>query len=146
MPGSSRAFSRVPVPAKLMASNDAEADRVEKPDRKVKELAEPDLLYRVALNFAINERRHHNRTLTAAEIEETLDVDAAMPALGTVEQRQIQILSEIIDELPMDQRSFLRAALLERLSHRALAKRFKTKVEIIATGLERSLEHVLRRL
>ncbi len=129
-----------------MASNSAEADRIGKPDPKVKEPAEPDILYRVALNFAINERRHHARVLTAAEIEETLNVDGATPALGKVEQGQIQILSEIIDELPMDQRSFLLAAQLEQLSHRALAKRFKTKVEIIAAGLERSLEQVLRRL
>ncbi len=146
MSGSDRAVPQVPGLAKLMASVDAHTERIESPDGEPKDPARPDFLYRIALNFAVQERRTRARILTAAEIDEALCVDDIQPDCEQAQERQIPILAELISELPVGQRSILRAALLERLSHQNLAKRYKTNAEIIAQELQRSLAYVLGRL
>jgi RNA polymerase sigma-70 factor (ECF subfamily) len=101
-----------------------------------------DDLLRIAVNIAAERRRAGSRKLNKQEIDDLLEMTEE-PAKADFELQDLELA---LDELPQFTRAVFKAALLDKVSHRDIAKRFGTSERTIDAEVQKALEHGLRRL
>lgn len=107
-----------------------------------------DYLFRIALNIAADRRRAEARKLTVGEIDALLDVadDAPDPARAAEARSDLRVLEQALSELPERRRAIFKAALLDEIPRREIAKKFGVSVRTVDFEIQRALEHGTRRL
>lgn len=107
-----------------------------------------DYLFRIALNIAADRRRAEARKLTTSELDELLQIaDEAPDPERVVEARsELKALERAIAELPERRRAIFKAALLDNIPRRDIAKTFGVSVRTVDFEIQRALEHGMRHL
>lgn len=105
-------------------------------------------LFQIALNVARNRLASERRNTPAAQIDDILDVqDEAADTASIVESRsELQLVEELIQELPSRQREILVAARLDGLPRDAIAKRLGISLSLVEKELRMAHEYCLARL
>lgn len=107
-----------------------------------------DYLFRIALNIAADRRRAEARKLTSGEVDALLDIadDAPDPARTAEARSDLRLLEQVLTELPVRRRAIFKAALLEEIPRREIAKKFGVSVRTVDFEIQRALEHGTRRM
>lgn len=107
-----------------------------------------DYLFRVALNIAADRRRAEARKLTVDEVDALLNVadDAPDPARAAEARSELRLLEQVLTELPERRRAIFKAALLDEIPRREIAKEHSVSVRTVDFEIQRALEYGTRRL
>jgi RNA polymerase sigma factor (sigma-70 family) len=107
-----------------------------------------DYLFRIALNIAADQRRAQARKLTDGEVDALLNIadEAPDPARVVEARSELAALAQALEELPERRRAIFKAALLDSIPRRDIAKRFGVSVRTIDFEIQRALEHGQRRI
>jgi RNA polymerase sigma-70 factor, ECF subfamily len=104
-------------------------------------------LFRTAFNIALNQMRADRRRLSAAEVDDLLQIaDESPDALQVFEGRaEISRLSKIIAKLPERQRAILLASRVEGVPRQQIAERFGISVGMVDKELQQAQEYCATR-
>ncbi len=105
-------------------------------------------LFRIATNIAVDRQRTDARRLLATEIEALLDLpdDTPDPARIVEARSELEALERALAEMPERRRAIFKAALLDKVPRREIAKRFGVSIRTVDTEIQRALEYGARRL
>lgn len=105
-------------------------------------------LFRMAFNAAIDRRRAESRRLSAAEVEDLLELADAGPgpAEATEVRSDLEALARAMEELPERRRNILLAARVEGLTQPEVARRFGISLRLVELELQRAQEYCAARL
>ena len=106
------------------------------------------LLYRIALNVAMDGYRADARWLRRAELEALLHAqeDPLTPERIVLARSEISTLEAALSEMPERRRAIFTAALLEDLPYRTIAARFGISVRAVEREVRRALDQTGERL
>lgn len=106
------------------------------------------LLYRIALNVAMDSYRADARWLRRAELQALTHVqeDRLTPERIVMARSEIAMLEAALTEMPARRRAIFTAALVEDLPYRTIASRFGVSVRHVEREVRRALDHAGARL
>jgi RNA polymerase sigma-70 factor, ECF subfamily len=106
------------------------------------------LLYRIALNVAMDGYRADARWLRRAELQALTQVeeDRLTPERIVLARSEIAMLEAALTEMPARRRAIFTAALVEDLPYRTIAARFGVSVRLVEREVRRALDHAGERL
>ncbi|MEW6644688.1 MAG: sigma-70 family RNA polymerase sigma factor [Pseudomonadota bacterium] len=109
---------------------------------------EDAFLFRIAFNIARDHLRADRRRLTTSEVDVLLNIaDEAPDAMRAIEARSdIEMLKDIMADLPARQREILLAARLDGLSRNEIAARFAISVRLVQRELQAAQDYCAARL
>ncbi len=105
-------------------------------------------LFRIAINIAVDRRRTDARRLSTLEIDALLDFpdDSPDPARIVEARSELEALGRALAEMPERRRAIFKAALLDHVPRREIAKRLGVSIRTVDIEIQRALEHGARRL
>jgi RNA polymerase sigma-70 factor, ECF subfamily len=106
------------------------------------------LLYRIALNVAMDGYRSDARWLRRAELETLTHVEENQltPERIVLARSEIAMLELALTEMPPQRRAIFTAALIDDLPYRTIAARFGVSVRQVEREVRRALDHAEVRL
>jgi RNA polymerase sigma-70 factor (ECF subfamily) len=106
------------------------------------------LLYRMALNVAMDGYRADARWLRRAELEalQREGEDQLTPERIATARSEITLLEAALAEMPARRREIFMAALIEDIPYRVIAARFGVSVRLIEREVQRALGHAGERV
>lgn len=104
-------------------------------------------LFRMALNAARDRLMSDRRYLTSVQIDNLFDLadEAADPAHVAEARSELQLVEQLIAELPPRQREILVAARLDGLPRREIAERLGISLSLVEKELKQAHEYCLTR-
>jgi RNA polymerase sigma-70 factor, ECF subfamily len=109
----------------------------------------PDgLLYRIALNVAMDGYRADARWLRRAELEALTrgEEDQLTPERIVLARSEIAMLEGALAEMPERRRAIFTAALVEDVPYRTIATRFGVSIRLVEREVRKALDHAGERL
>jgi RNA polymerase sigma-70 factor (ECF subfamily) len=107
-----------------------------------------DYLFRTAINIGKNRRRAERVRASAAEIDAILDVadEAPTPAQAVEAQSEMDVLVQVLGELPPRVRRIFEAALIQNVPYAQIADDLGVSLRTVERDVQQAVEHCARRL
>ncbi len=140
--------------SRRLGSDDAAADAVQETwlrlhqFRSIGQVDNPaGYLWRIVLNVARDRLKAERRYLAAEQLENMLDLpdDAADPAFVMETRSELELVEQLIRELPERQRTILIAARLHGLPRREIAQRMGISLSLVEKELKQAHQYCLER-